>query len=472
MLASPAGGGTTNPAVGAKIVKKGEVFVITALAADGHHFVNWTATANAVIANTGSASSTATLSGDATITANFAANINLTMAVSGNGTTNPAVGAYAVDTATPIPITATPDADNRFVNWTVLGAGVIADPNSASTTVTLTGDATVTANFAKSNSITLTSPVGGEKWQAGTAQVITWASVGIEGSVMIELYKSGKLDTVITTETTNDGSYSWPIPEMQNGGLSQAQPRSSLARPSKYVVPSATASGSDLMPNWGSAFPGMPLSDRVAYLRDITAGSFYKIRVTSLVNPDIYGESANYFSITGSSAYIEVTSPVAGEAWQFTTQYDVTWTSSGITGNLKIELYKGGVRMAVISGDEADDGSFSWTVPETLAAGTDYTVKVSTLDGKVSASSGQFALTRSGTTATLTMAATPDAGGTVTPAVGTHTVGTNEAVMITTEAAAGFKFVCWMASSRDGKIADVNALATTVKLTVDGTVLG
>lgn len=85
-----------------------------------------------------------------TITANFKhSQATLTMANDGNGrTTVPAVSPVSVNTATAIPITATPNTGYSFVNWTAdtIGA-VFANPNSASTTVMISGPATVTANF-------------------------------------------------------------------------------------------------------------------------------------------------------------------------------------------------------------------------------------------------------------------------------------------------------------------------------------
>ncbi|MEE9583632.1 MAG: fibronectin type III domain-containing protein, partial [Dehalococcoidales bacterium] len=84
-------------------------------------------------------------------------NYTLTMAVSGNGSTTPAVGDYTYEEGTVVPITATPDADWRFVSWT----GDVADPSSASTTVTVDADKTVTANFSPIGYMTLTMVVDG-----------------------------------------------------------------------------------------------------------------------------------------------------------------------------------------------------------------------------------------------------------------------------------------------------------------------
>jgi len=73
---------------------------------------------------------------------------HLTMAVSpaGGGTTTPAVGTHEV--SSPQSISATAANGHSFLNWTATGIATVADPNASSTTVTLTGDATVTANFS------------------------------------------------------------------------------------------------------------------------------------------------------------------------------------------------------------------------------------------------------------------------------------------------------------------------------------
>jgi len=75
------------------------------------------------------------------------------MAVTGLGSTNPAVGPHTYAAGTVVPISATHALGWQFVNWT----GDVADPNSASTDVTMDGDKTVMANF---NLPVLNTPAG------------------------------------------------------------------------------------------------------------------------------------------------------------------------------------------------------------------------------------------------------------------------------------------------------------------------
>ncbi len=59
----------------------------------------------------------------------------------------------------------------------------------------------------------MTAPNGGENWQQGTNQTITWDSSGNPGTnVKIELYRDGVLNSTIASSTANDGTHPWPVP--------------------------------------------------------------------------------------------------------------------------------------------------------------------------------------------------------------------------------------------------------------------
>jgi hypothetical protein len=66
----------------------------------------------------------------------------------------------------------------------------------------------------------------------------------------------------------------------------------------------------------------------------------------------------------GSSPYITVISPNGGEEWNVDSLYDITWTSGGTSGNVKIEYStnNGGSWNEEIA-STPDDGSYSWTIP-------------------------------------------------------------------------------------------------------------
>lgn len=67
-------------------------------------------------------------------------------------------------------------------------------------------------------SITVTAPNGGESWEEGTTQDITWTSENIDGTLTID-YSSdsgGTYPTELVTGTADDGTYEWTIAETPN----------------------------------------------------------------------------------------------------------------------------------------------------------------------------------------------------------------------------------------------------------------
>ena len=149
------GNGSTNPAVGDHPYADGTVVNITAIPDSGWQFDSWTG--DAFDAN--SASTTVFMDADKTATAIFveAPPVTLTMAVTGNGSTTPEVGTHEYPQGTVVDITATPDPGHEFAGW----SGDVADANSATTTVTMNTDKTVTANFVPEGEVALTVQVSG-----------------------------------------------------------------------------------------------------------------------------------------------------------------------------------------------------------------------------------------------------------------------------------------------------------------------
>jgi hypothetical protein len=154
MAVNDGSAGTTDPAVGAHIVEVGVPVNIEATANPGFVFVNWTATAgSATLGDANAISTTATVNGviGATVQANFVEEVTLTMAVSDplHGAVSPAVGGHAVPMGAAQAISATAAEGYAFVEWQGTANAVIANDNADETTVTLSGDATVTAVFAE-----------------------------------------------------------------------------------------------------------------------------------------------------------------------------------------------------------------------------------------------------------------------------------------------------------------------------------
>jgi hypothetical protein len=63
------------------------------------------------------------------------------------------------------------------------------------------------------NTLSLTSPNGGESWEVGEKQWIEWSSTGTVGNVKLEYSTNGGSSwTTISSSTSNDGLYWWTVP--------------------------------------------------------------------------------------------------------------------------------------------------------------------------------------------------------------------------------------------------------------------
>lgn len=173
-------------------------------------------------------------------------------------------------------------------------------------------------------SIDVTSPNGGESWQAGVGHYITWTSTNNPGDyVKIELYKGSTLDMIIDASYHNDGDYFWILP------------------------------------------------------LDMTPANDYRVRITSTSLPSVY-DYGGYFSVVNDAPpTVMVTSPNGGEVWEEDTEYTITWTSANEVGSdVRIELYQSATRVDTIAWQTPNDGMYSWTVPTFLDDANDYQVRI------------------------------------------------------------------------------------------------
>ena len=71
--------------------------------------------------------------------------------------------------------------------------------------------------------------------------------------------------------------------------------------------------------------------------------------------------------------------PNGGENWAQGTTQTITW-SSGIGGNVKIELLKNGVHHTTLSSSTPNNGSYSWTIPAGQTPGTNYRIRITSVE--------------------------------------------------------------------------------------------
>lgn len=210
------------------------------------------------------------------------------------------------------------------------GTGYTVKIKEQGTTVVDVSDAPFTITAPAS--VTVTSPNGGENLELGTSGSISWDAVALTGNLKITLWKDGTtIGTIADNLDPAPGSYSWTVGDYDGG----------------------TAS----------------------------AGTGYQVKIKDL-GSKVTDKSDSTFTISQPvSVSLTVTSPNGGESLQQGAVRNITWDSSGVSGTLKITLWKDGVFVGVVAdGLDAASGTYAWTVGNytggTAAAGTGYTVKI------------------------------------------------------------------------------------------------
>jgi hypothetical protein len=172
-----------------------------------------------------------------------------------------------------------------------------------------TSNATFTVNGAAANSISITSPNGGESYSGNTSQLVTWSTTGTVG--MLDMYYS-----------TNGGS-SWTF---YNDGIN-----------------SATGSYTWTVPN---------VSSTQCLVR--------------LVSGAVQDESDAGFEINAVAANdITITYPNGGETYTGNNSETVSWTYTGVVGLMDMYYSTNGGSSWIFYNDNIDPnaGSFAWTIP-------------------------------------------------------------------------------------------------------------
>lgn len=134
-----------------------------------------------------------------------------------------------------------------------------------------------------------------------------------------------------------------------------------------------------------------------------------------------------------AQASIQVTSPTGTETWEKGNRYDITWTSTGISGgSVKVEFIDGNGKATPLVRQTQNNGKCSISLNFSVADG-DYRIKVSTTDGKTTGeSSGTIHVGKpTGSSATAKSTTTPSVTQPKTYAPRTPTGTTNTAPAVT-----------------------------------------
>jgi len=128
---------------------------------------------------------------------------------------------------------------------------------------------------------------------------------------------------------------------------------------------------------------GVPVGQQIikVYLKNIVGEILYTQEQTVKVKPgEISSPSFAAEDFIPQNQFIEIIDPNGGEIWGLGTTKDILWNSSHSNLNVKITLFSGGTISQTIAADEPNNGSYSWDISSELDAGTDYTVRVSSVN--------------------------------------------------------------------------------------------
>jgi len=215
-------GGRTTP--GGEVTftyNEGTVVDIVATPDADYQFVEWTGDVDTV-ADVYADETTIIMNDDYSITANFEQippeQFTLTISsTAGGSVTTPGEGNFAYDEGYPVNLAAKADEGYQFINWTG-DVNTIPDDNAATTTITMNGDYSITANFVAVYELTISSTDGGEVITPGegtfTYDAGTVVSLVAEAGESYHFTQwTGNVSTIAdvnaaTTTITMNGDYS------------------------------------------------------------------------------------------------------------------------------------------------------------------------------------------------------------------------------------------------------------------------
>jgi hypothetical protein len=167
-VTSSPGGSVTEPGEGMSLRYAGEVVDLVAVPDEHWHFLEWTGDVNA-IADVNSAQTTITMNDSCSVTAVFEIDEGwyslTTSSAEGGSVTDPGEGTFVYPIGENVTIVAQADVSShyRFAEWTG-DVATIADPQAASTNITMNDSYSIAANFeldAGWNSLTISTTSGG-----------------------------------------------------------------------------------------------------------------------------------------------------------------------------------------------------------------------------------------------------------------------------------------------------------------------
>ncbi|RKX43694.1 MAG: hypothetical protein DRP27_07830, partial [Thermotogae bacterium] len=280
-------------------------------------------------------------------------------------------------------------------------------------------------DFSIKGTLTLTAPNGGEVWRVGTYENITWTRLGSTlGNVKLEYSINDGSDgypyLIASSIPSGDLSYSWEIPDAIGNLLkvkitSEDDPATTDTSDDVFsikgrLVLSAPTGGEiwyvgtqenitwdtygtiDKVNLYYSTDGGVTYSSTIVtaatnvdgYLWTIpdAIGTTTRVKIEQYGDSEVYDTSPNDFTIKGR---IVVDTPNGGEVWYVGETQSIIWSAYGSIGNVEIRYstdggttYPDDQIITPAGGVPATDGSFAWTIPDSV--GINNKIKITSLD--------------------------------------------------------------------------------------------
>jgi hypothetical protein len=293
----------------------------------------------------------------------------------------------------------TPDAAG---NWNTVVSGLNPGDRVTATTTDLNMNTSEFSLNSTLNYLTVISPNGGENVLVGSTQIITWTSNGTSGNVHIEYSTdNGSSWSDVIASTTDDGTHSTVIPDDPSDSClirvsdTDGNPWDvsdavfTISRDSIVVTSPNGGETWNIGSNHNITWTSNGTSGNVHIEYSTNNGSVWSDVIASTTDDgthpwvipnapsdsclvrvsDTDGDPADtsdaLFTIS-DAPYITVTYPNGGEDLKVDSVYNITWTSYGTSGNIKIEYSTdNGNSWDEEAASTPDDGSHSWTIPNT-----------------------------------------------------------------------------------------------------------
>ncbi|MCP4649664.1 MAG: DUF2341 domain-containing protein [PVC group bacterium] len=261
--------------------------------------------------------------------------------------------------------------------------------------------------------VNIIAPNGGESWAIGTAQEITWGSLGsVSDNLRIEYSKDnfGSDINLIANFETNDGTYDWivvddysitakirvtdndtpAISDMSDVPFAIAYPVIRVTVPNGGELWTVSDAEIITWDNTGSVGNDLLIEySKDNFISDVNtiigsttnSGSHnwtipndvsasMRVRITDNTRPVVWDRSDGMFTVL-PIPQLTILTPNGSEIWRVGTIQDVTWEDNGglISNNLTVQYSSdGGTVYQDITTGAANMGAYSWTIPDDVSA--------------------------------------------------------------------------------------------------------